>query len=178
MDQTSTIVCDNCRIQNDSTLKFCPQCSFPMAGTVDEKRIFREHIGSQKRLLKEADKKIQQARIIILVMAGFALIQGLIQGFGETEDFQGMVVNVVLCIIYLILAAWCTQNPFGAILTALILYITVQLMNAFLDPTTMFSGIILKIIFIGGFVKGIRSAQEAKHSMAELEKLKAAPVGA
>jgi hypothetical protein len=176
-EASATIVCENCSAQNDASLKFCPQCSFPLAGTQDEKREFHMHIGTQKRLLKESQQKINQARNIIFIAAGLTLVIGLIAGFGTDEGFEVMIVSIVLCLIYLILAAWCNSNPFGAILTALILYVTIQLINAFFDPTTLFQGIILKIIFIAGFVKGIRSAQEAQRSISELEKLKAAPVG-
>jgi len=80
-------------------------------------------------------------------------------------------------VVYLILAAWCNKNPFGAILTAFVLYISLMVLNAFLDPVTLFHGIIIKIFFIGAFIRGTRSAQEAQTLMTELEKLKAAPVG-
>ena len=49
------------------------------------------------------------------------------------------------------------------------------IVNAFVEPTSLFSGIILKIIVVAALVKGIRSAQEAEKYLGELEKLKAAP---
>ena len=47
----------------------------------------------------------------------------------------------------------------------------------FVEPATLFQGIILKIVFIGAFIKGIQSALEAKKFLTELEKFKAVPVG-
>lgn len=111
----------------------------------------------------------------MFVLAGIFLIVGLIMGF-SSDDFASMVTNIFLSIVFLILAAWCTHNPFGATLTALIIYGTIVVVNVFVDPTTIASGIILKIIIISALVKGIRSAQEAQKHLRELEKLKAAPI--
>ena len=47
--------------------------------------------------------------------------------------------------------------------------------NALVEPTSLFSGIVIKIIIIVALVKGIRSAQEAQKYLGELEKLKAVP---
>jgi hypothetical protein len=80
-------------------------------------------------------------------------------------------------VIYLILAAWSNKNPFGAILTAFIIYITLIVINAFFDPATIIQGIIIKIFFIGALIKGTRSAKEAEGFKKELEKFKAVPVG-
>ena len=54
-------------------------------------------------------------------LAGIFLIVGLVVGFGA-DDFEAMVINIFCCLVYLILAAWCSKNPFGATLTALIIY--------------------------------------------------------
>lgn len=40
------------------------------------------------------------------------------------DDVASFVANLVLCLTYLILAAWATKNPFAAILTAFVLYLT------------------------------------------------------
>ena len=168
-------VCENCSASVVSTQKFCSQCSFPANGSDDEKRNFRLHVSSRKRFLSDAQDKIKSSKIIIFGLAGLFFLVGLIMGFGK-DDFVSMVTNIFLCIVFLILAAWCTHNPFGATLTALIIYGTLLVVNAFVDPTTILSGIILKVIIITALVKGIRSAQEAQKYFSELEKLKAAPV--
>lgn len=170
------IPCENCQEVSKDNPKFCPQCSFPNGGTEDEKRSFRLTVSSRKRLLSDAEDKIKGAKNIIYIIAGLTFLMGLYMGLG-LDDFASMVVNFILCLIYLIMAAWSNKNPFGAILTAFIIYITIHVINAFFDPTTLIQGIILKIVFIGGFIKGIRSAQEAQGFMKELEKFKASPVG-
>ncbi|HEY8512802.1 MAG TPA: hypothetical protein VIL31_12670 [Cyclobacteriaceae bacterium] len=134
-------------------------------------------MSSRRRFLDDARQKIKSARIVILVLAGLFFAFGLFVGF-TMDDFPSMVVSVVLCFIYLLLAAWCNQNPFGALLTAFIIYLTLILINTLVDPATLFHGIIIKIVIIGWLIKGIRSAHEAKGYLKELQNLKAVPVDA
>lgn len=169
------VSCEHCGNQFQ-TQKFCSTCSFPIGGTDYEKQQFRSAVSSRKRLLKEAEEKMKTAKNIIYVLAGLFFIIGLYHGIAN-EDYITMIVNLFVCVLYLILAAWSRYNPFGAILTAFILYITLNVVNAFFDPITLVQGILWKIIFIGAFIKGIRSAQEAQNHINELSKVKAAPIG-
>ena len=174
--EQSAIICENCNTSFNVVQKFCSTCGFPIGGNEDEKRSFRLIVSSRKRLLSDANKQVKNAKNIIYALAGIFLISGLFLGLAN-DDFGGMIVNLVLCLLYLILATWAGKNAFGAILTGFIVYITVQLLNAFVEPATLFQGIILKIVFIGAFIKGIQSALEAKKFLTELEKFKAVPVG-
>jgi hypothetical protein len=131
-------------------------------------------VSSRKRFLDAARDKIKSSKRVMFFLAACFLILGLVIGF-SMDDFATMISNLVLSLIYLILAAWCEKNPFGATLTALILYATLILVGTVLEPSSLASGIILKIIVISALVKGIRSAQEAQKYLAELEKLKAVP---
>lgn len=169
------VSCENCTTQNPWNKKFCSQCSFPIGGTDEEKRNFRLLVSSRKRLLSDANDKIKGAKTAIYILAGIFFVFGVIAGL-VNEDFPTLVVNLCLCILFLIFAAWSTKNPFGAILTAFMVYLTVQVVNAFVDPVTIVSGIIIKIFVIAAFIKGIRSAQEGQGYLKELEKLKAVPV--
>jgi hypothetical protein len=169
--------CGNCNFQNPSSQKFCSQCSFPIGGTEEEVRNFRLIVSSRKRLLSDAEDKIRSAKNIIYFLAGAFFVFGLITWF-TSKDLAMLVIHLLMCILYLIFAAWSNKNPFAAILTAFIIYITLQVINAFADPVTIFSGIILKVIFIGALIKGIHSALEAQRYMKELQKFKALSIGA
>lgn len=169
------MTCENCNAAIEM-MKFCPHCSFPIAGTDQEKTSFRLIVSSRKRLLSDAEDKIKSAKTIIYALAGVFFLFGLYTGFAQ-DDFANMIVNLTLSLLYLILAAWSKSNPFGAILTAFIIYLTIQMVNAFIDPSTLFQGIIMKIFFIAALIKGTRSAVEAQGFLKELTKLKAVPVG-
>lgn len=166
--------CENCSANVPTNQKFCAQCSFPANGSESEKQSFRLHVSSRKRFLSDAQDKIKSSRYMMFGLAALFLIVGLIAGLAG-DDMETMIINIFCCIVYLILAAWCSKNPFGATLTALIIYATLVTVSAFVDPTSLVRGILLKIIIVMALVKGIRSAQEAQKYLAELEKLKAAP---
>jgi hypothetical protein len=171
------VTCEHCNAENDSAKNFCTQCRYPIGGSQEERERFHSEIAKNKILLKDAEEKIRSAKNIIYILAGFSILIGLIVYFSQ-DDMASLVVYGLICILYLGLAAWCSTNPFSAILTAFILYLTIQLITAFIEPTSLVSGIIWKVIFIGAFIKGIRSASEARNFMRELEKAKVEPVGA
>ncbi|HEY3404083.1 MAG TPA: hypothetical protein VGK59_11885 [Ohtaekwangia sp.] len=162
--------CDNCNAQV-STEKFCTRCGFPVNGTEDEKTQYKGKVMNTRLSLKEAQDKIDKAKLIIYVLAGFTFIFGLVAGL-VNDDMPTMVVNMVICVLYIILAFWASTNPFGAILTCFIIYITLQIVNAIVEPSTLISGILWKVIFIGAFVKGIQSASEAQKLMKEMNQYK------
>lgn len=164
----SSIVCDHCKEEVSMTDRFCLSCGFPANGTEDEQRTYRLKISSSKDLLKEAEKKIREAKIIIYVLTALTFLMGTIAGFGN-DDLASLIVNLLLCTLYLIFAAWSNKNPFRAILTCFIVYLTIQVLNAIVEPATIMQGIIVKFIFIAVFLKGIQSANEAKHLLKELK---------
>lgn len=170
-----TQTCEHCNAYNTGASKYCSQCSFPIDGTEEEKTGFRLTVSSRKRFLDDARSKIRYAKIVICALAGLFFVLGLFMGFGA-DDYVSMIANLFLCVIYLVLAAWCSRNPVGAILTAFIIYLTLMLVNLLIDPASLFQGVLIKFFVIAGLVKGIRSAQEAKGYLKELQNLKAAPV--
>ena len=52
---------------------------------------------------------------------------------------------------------WAKTNPFGASLTALIIYVTGMIVGAALDPATLAQGWLIKILVIAALVSGVRS---------------------
>jgi hypothetical protein len=171
LQQNENLVCENCQNSVPNNLKFCSSCSFPVGGSETEKSTFRSDMGIRRRMLKQAEEKVKTAKIIIYVLAGLTFIMAMINGF-VNDDFVTMIVNLTLSLLYLILAAWSDKNSFGAILTTFIIYITLIVINFFFEPSTLLSGIWMKIFMIAAFVKGIRSAKEAQDLFAELEKTK------
>jgi hypothetical protein len=168
-------VCENCQAPHQVDHKFCTTCSYPVGGEESEKRDFRLNLARQSTLVKQSTQKVKNARNIVYFMAGAFIVTGLVAGFA-LDDFPTLMVNGFMCLTFLIIAAWCDKNPFGALLTAFILYVAVQVAGAIIEPSSIASGLILKVIFIVGLVKGIQSAREGHIAMKELEKLKGVPV--
>ncbi len=74
------------------------------------------------------------------------------------EPWGVLITNGVLAIAMAGLAIWGKRSPLPAVVVASATYAVVIVVNAIQDPTTIAQGVILKIIIIGFFVKGIKAA--------------------
>lgn len=68
-----------------------------------------------------------------------------------------LAVPFIVGFVYLGLFFWAKTNPFGATLTALIIFVTNILLSAAIDPSTVAKGMILKVIIIFALLSGVRS---------------------
>ena len=73
---------------------------------------------------------------------------------------MGIIIFVAL--VFAGLAFWTKKKPYAALLTALIIYGSLLLGDAILDPSTIYKGIILKIAIIVSLISGLRNAKEAE----------------
>jgi hypothetical protein len=71
-------------------------------------------------------------------------------------------VNIALAAIYLGLFFWARRNALGATVTALILFITVHVINAVVEPETIHKGILVKILFVAALGAAISAAQRER----------------
>jgi hypothetical protein len=77
--------------------------------------------------------------------------------------------NYFLAVIMVGLFFWAKRNPLSAMVTGLAIYLAVIVLNAIIDPKTIVQGILIKFIFIGAMVGGIKAA------LAEREWARSAP---
>ena len=102
-------------------------------------------------------------------LAGFAAddeldFQGEVVTAGElraridTEARMIFVVNYGLAAVMIGLWFWARSAPFPALLTALCVYLAVLVLNALVDPSTIMSGLFLKIIVISALGLGLKAA--------------------
>lgn len=76
------------------------------------------------------------------------------------------ITNYGLAVILLGLYFWSRKNPLPAIVTALAVYLVLQVLNAVLDPTTIYQGILIKVIIICVLFGGVRAALTARAAAA------------
>ena len=69
-------------------------------------------------------------------------------------------LNALLSFIYLGLWFWAKTKPLPATLSALILFGTVWLASAAIDPTELVKGILIKIIILAFLIKAVDSARK------------------
>jgi hypothetical protein len=74
------------------------------------------------------------------------------------EPWGVLITNAVLAAVMAGLTLWGKRSPLPAVVVATATYAVVIVVNAIVDPRTIGQGIVLKVIIIGFFVKGIKAA--------------------
>lgn len=73
-----------------------------------------------------------------------------------------LVTNIGLSVVYFGLWIWAKRKPFTAAVIALLLFLTVIVVNAVIEPKTLPQGIIVKILFIAALAKAISAGNEER----------------
>lgn len=72
------------------------------------------------------------------------------------------IASFVIAGVMFLLAWWARIQPLPAILVALCVFVLLMLVNAALEPETLFKGLLVKILFIVALVKGLTAALEQR----------------
>jgi peptidoglycan/LPS O-acetylase OafA/YrhL len=112
------------------------------------------------------DKHIRQARNALFIAAAIMVLNAMLLFSKYPFDIEIMWLDYLIWIIYIggfiALALWTKKKPYYAIIGGLILMGAFILINAIIDPTTIFGGIIFKIAVIVFLIKGLGDAKEAQ----------------
>ena len=112
------------------------------------------------------DKHIRQARNTLFVAAGILLLNAIILFSKYPFDIEIMWLDYLLWTGYIggciVLAFWTKKKPYFAIIGGLILIGVFIVVNAIIEPTTIFSGLIFKIAIIVFLIKGLGNAKDAQ----------------
>lgn len=165
LDQTIP-KCGSCSKPIQKHIKFCIECGFPQGGTEEEKAKFHANKVMKQNKHFEADKKVKSARTTLYIVGAATGLLGLVSLFGK-QDTPLFITNLILASIYIMLGLWSTKKPLAALLSALLLYITILVFNALVEPSSIFSGIIWKVLILVYLGKGLYSAKAAQKMLEE-----------
>jgi len=153
--------CSQCEAQINPNQVFCSICGFPEQGSDSEKSKFHANRVMKKRKVDDANKRIKSARNGLFVVSALSFVGGLFYFFAY-DDMGALVVSAILSLIYLGLGYWAQEKPLVALVLGLTVYITTIALSSIIDPSTLFKGIIIKMVIIYYLVKGVNSALELK----------------
>ena len=80
----------------------------------------------------------------------------------EREPWQVLGLNLFLALVMLGLWMWSKRAVLPAVITALVIYVAVQVTNLIVDPASIVQGVLVKIVVIGALVRGVSSALAAR----------------
>jgi hypothetical protein len=151
---------------------YCNNCGYPENGTDEVKGKYDLKIKLKKNVVDGAHKKLKNLKTMLFIIAGLNFVIGM---YLITDDFTFTdgLVSLIASLVYLCCVAWVNKQPLTGVLAAFIFWILTQLSVLLVDPLLIFQGIILKIIFISIFVKGIASAKDAQKYTNELKEMNA-----
>lgn len=153
--------CSFCKETIEENVIFCSNCGHPENGTDKQRAQFFGKRAMQKNKNIDADKKINSARNTLFVLCGIMIVFGLISYFSSKEIII-LGINFFVALIYLALAFWSEKKPFIALLSGLLLYLTLITISAIVDPLTLVKGILWKVIIISYLGKGLYSAFDSQ----------------
>lgn len=170
----NTTECFNCKHLVSADEIYCSECGYPQNGSDDDKNTFERRIMRKKEVVKDAEKRIKNVKILLYVLAGLSVVVGLFYIFGGNENlFADGIVSLISGLVFIGCAIWVNKQPLTGILAAFIYWIVLQVLYSIVVPSSIFSGIIIKIIIIGVFIKGINSAKDASKYQEQLSAMKA-----
>lgn len=168
--QTETLItpsanCTHCKVEIKTEAVFCPSCGYPEKGTDIEKSKFIANNIMNKNEHFDADKKVKSARNTLYILAAATFVLNFIQTTFQHEELSIFVVNLILSVSFLVLGVWSKKKPLAALLSALLLYITIVIINGIFEPETLYQGILWKVLIISYLGKGVYSANAYQKQM-------------
>jgi len=116
--------------------------------------------------LKGYDKHIRQARNAIFAVAGLLLVNVAILYNTVPAGYEYIWLDFLIwgafITGFIFLGFYTKKKPYYAIVGALCLYAAFIILNAVFDLSTLYKGVLFKIIIIVILVKGINDAKEAQ----------------
>jgi len=129
-----------------------------------EESIFNESDFSRKGY----DKHVKNARNVIFVVAATQLVFGafIVLSGSKSTDILTLTIKlgviVLISVIFFSFGLWTKKKPYTAILSALIFYATLLLIDGIYEPMSLFKGIIIKIFIIIYLLRGLGDARDAQ----------------
>ena len=111
------------------------------------------------------DKNLKTARIYLYVIAGIQLIAAAYEYFtlrdiSEQYALLAGGIDIGVGILFAFLALWSHKKPAAAFITALIVYVAIQILAIIGDNSMIYKVIILKVLVIIALIKGFKDARE------------------
>jgi hypothetical protein len=164
-------LCEGCFNPINLEDAFCDSCGYPLKGSEMEQKTFILTKNNNEINLAESQKTIKTAGNTLYWIAGGTVLWGIISYFSAADEETKttvLIVNLILAMLYIGLGVCSKHKPFAAIVSGFSLYTIILILNAIAEPATLARGIVIKIIFIVYFIKGIKSAIEAERIKKEL----------
>ena len=173
--------CPKCGLLNRATAERC-DCGRSFVdgsqGTTLGDRLANARPANGEELRKTRDAALRRARnwilgvgIAMFVFSQFAVQVWYADALPAETRLILLVVDGVLLGFFVAMYMVARTKPLGACIASLCVFWGLQLVLAVFDPTSLFSGILVKILFTAAMIAGIKSARRAEMLQKELAEI-------
>ncbi|MCB9853498.1 MAG: zinc ribbon domain-containing protein [Phycisphaerales bacterium] len=166
--------CPHCNSENAEGASYCRSCgkALPNPASTGPRIIepsgFATTAAGSRAQTAELQAQIKKASgallaVAIIQWAVGALLYFLRDQFAEIQQIDPDGMNIVLAAVAIIgivffgLYLWSRKSPFPAAVVGLVVFVTLHLVEALIDPTTLYKGLLVKIIIIAILVGAVRA---------------------
>ncbi len=122
----------------------------------------------REKLLKKAEKKIRDARIILIIIGAFMIVGSLALYLINKAALSDTVFNGIYGSLFLVLALLVKKYPKPVTAIGIAMYAIKIGMGILLVPATAFQGIFFRIIFFAALIAAYKAADEVARLRNEL----------
>lgn len=119
----------------------------------------------EKRKIAENERKLKNAGIWLFGVAVLLAISAAVTYIPNTQYIE-FIIDASMPLIFVGLGIWSRTKPYEAILTGLILFTLIIVLSAIADPSSIFSGILWKVLIYSALIKGLAVARNNKKVLA------------
>ena len=134
------LVCPKCQTSNHANANFCESCGKDLTSLREADDAIED------LLLKESRKGAWALGIVAAIQAIIPLLQGV------NDPILWSIAGV-----FAVLAVWALRAPLIASAVGLSVFVLLHTLEAFIDPSTIYKGILMKVVVIAVLVGAIKS---------------------
>ncbi len=154
--------CPACRIDTYENSDFCDNCIFPFKGTEKEKSIHIDKFISKKGIVRDSSDAVGNVRKILFALAALNVLSVFVLYSGDTYHLFDLVLNVFLALVFVFCAILVKKAPLLFTALPLTILLCVYILNAIIDPVSLLSGSIIKVLILGSLIYSILLSLKAK----------------
>ena len=130
----------------------------------------RKEIDPREILLFKVENKVKNAKMWLIIVGVFTIGLALFYYIFryDQQNLLATGVDSFIGLIFIGLAFWVNKKPYMAVLSGLILYLSLIVIAAVSDPATITAGWLFRIIIIVALVSGLKAAKQAEELRREL----------
>ncbi len=146
--QETILTCDNCKVEISPVEIICENCGYPIEGTKKEQAIFIGQQISNKSTLNDAKRFQRRSSYILYVIGGFQIVIAIVNYY-TIADILSFVITAFIGLIFILFGFLSSKKPLLFLSLGLTLIVLLYAIDFILDPSSIFQGILWKLVILG-----------------------------